>query len=59
MSVVGKSEMKPTVSDITAFEPPGSGSDLMVGSSVAKSVSSASTEAPVSALNRVDLPALV
>jgi hypothetical protein len=59
ISVVGRSEMKPTVSDRTAFEPPGSGKALMVGSSVANSVPSASTEAPVSTLNSVDLPALV
>ena len=51
--------MKPTVSDKTAFEPPGSDKARMVGSSVANSVFSASTEAPVSALNSVDLPALV
>ncbi len=59
MSVVGRSEMKPTVSDSTALEPPGSDRARMVGSSVANSMLSASTEAPVSALNKVDLPALV
>ncbi|GBF26817.1 hypothetical protein MnTg02_01858 [bacterium MnTg02] len=59
ISGVGKPEIKPTVSEIIALVPPGSRISRMVGSSVAKSKSSAGTFAPVSALKSVDLPALV
>ena len=55
----GRSEMKPTVSDRMTRRPPGSSTARIVGSSVAKSMSFASTAAPVSRLNSVDLPALV
>ncbi len=59
MSVVGKSEMKPTVSDRIAEPPWGSLMRRMVGSSVANSMSAAITSARVSRLNRVDFPAFV
>ena len=55
----GRSEMKPTVSDRIARRPPGSSIARIVGSSVANSMSLASTSEPVSRLNSVDLPALV
>jgi hypothetical protein len=55
----GNSLMKPTVSDRITLRPEGSSVPRSVGSSVAKSWFSANTPAPVSALNRVDLPALV
>ena len=58
-SWVGRSEMKPTVSERIALSNPGSAISRIVGSSVANSRSSASTSARVSRLNRVDLPALV
>jgi hypothetical protein len=58
-SVVGRSEMKPTVSDRITSVPSGSFTARMVGSSVAKSMSLAITSAPVRRLKSVDLPALV
>ena len=58
-SWVGRSEMKPTVSDRIALSKPGSRISRIVGSSVANSRFSANTLRPVSRLNRVDLPALV
>ena len=51
--------MKPTVSERMMRRPLASFSPRMVGSSVANSMSFASTVAPVSRLNSVDLPALV
>jgi hypothetical protein len=51
--------MKPTVSDRITLRPEGSVTPRIVGSSVAKSMSLASTSAPVMRLNSVDLPALV
>ena len=51
--------MKPTVSERIALRPSGSAMARMVGSSVAKSMSLASTPDPVSRLKSVDLPALV
>ena len=59
MSCVGRSEMKPTVSDMIALSTPGKWMARMVGSSVAKSRSSAITVAPVKRLNSVDFPAFV
>ena len=58
-SVVGRLRMKPTVSLSRAFRREGSRMARTVGSRVANSRSSASTPAPVSRLNSVDLPALV
>ena len=58
-SCVGRSEMKPTVSDRIALRPDGSSICRTVGSSVANSWSAATTEARVKRLNRVDFPALV
>ena len=58
-SVVGKSEMKPTVSDKMTRNPLGSSTARNVGSRVAKSMSAESTLARLSRLNSVDLPALV
>ena len=58
-SMVGRSEMKPTVSDRIAVSPCGSLIAREVGSSVANSRFSAKTPAAVMRLNRVDLPALV
>ena len=57
--MVGRSEMKPTVSDRIAEPPCGSLIRRMVGSRVANSMSAATTSARVSRLNRVDLPAFV
>ena len=58
-SWVGKSDTKPTVSDKIALSTPGRLICRIVGSSVAKSKSSAITVAPVMRLNNVDFPALV
>ena len=58
-SSVGRSEMKPTVSETTIRRPRGSAILRMVVSRVANKASSAATPAAVSRLNRVDLPALV
>ena len=58
-SSCGRLEMKPTVSDRIAGRPPGSLRRRMVGSSVANSMSLATTSDWVSRLKRVDLPALV
>jgi GTPase len=55
----GRRRMKPTVSVSRSVRPSGSTSWRVVGSRVAKSLSAASTCAPVSWLRRVDLPALV
>ncbi len=57
--VVGRSEMKPTVSDRIRRRPLSSRTSRMVGSSVTKTWSCAATAAPVSRLKSVDLPALV
>ena len=55
----GRFEIKPTVS-VRRIEPPSFKlSLLVVGSRVAKSLSSTKTSAPVSALSRVDFPAFV
>ena len=51
--------INPTVSVSNTLSPQGSSSFLVVGSSVANSLSSERTPAPVSALSNVDLPALV
>ena len=51
--------MKPTVSVMMTSRSSGKRSRRLVGSSVAKSLSSASTSLWVSALSSVDLPALV
>ncbi len=59
ISMVGRSEMKPTVSDRIAEPPCGSLISRMVGSRVANSMSAAITCERVRRLNRVDLPALV
>jgi hypothetical protein len=59
MSEVGRSEMKPTVSDRMILRPCGSWITRMVGSSVAKSRSLASTPGAAQRLKSVDLPALV
>ena len=57
---VGRSEMKPTVSERIALRPDGSFSRRMVGSRVANSmVRRRRTSARVRRLNSVDLPALV
>jgi hypothetical protein len=56
-SSCGRSEMKPTVSDRIAGRPSGSFRVRRVGSSVANSMSSATTWAWVRRLNSVDLPA--
>mmetsp|Transcript_18724 Transcript_18724/g.31455 ORF Transcript_18724/g.31455 Transcript_18724/m.31455 type:complete len:208 (-) Transcript_18724:173-796(-) len=58
-SCVGSFEMNPTVSDTSTSLPAGRVSLLVVGSRVAKSLSSASTWALVRLLRSVDLPALV
>ena len=59
-SCVGSFWMNPTVSVSSAALPPGKpGRRLVVGSSVANGASSASAVAPVKALSRLDLPALV
>ena len=58
-SSVGKFEIKPTVSDIITSGPVSSSTRRIVGSKVAKSISFATTLAPVSRLNSVDFPALV
>ena len=55
----GSLRMKPTVSLSNAFWLVGNRRRRVVGSSVAKSLSSLNTSAPVSLLSRVDLPALV
>jgi hypothetical protein len=57
--MVGKSEMKPTVSDRITVSPCGSLIAREVGSRVANSMFSASTSAAVRRLKSVDLPALV
>ena len=59
ISMVGRSEMKPTVSERIAAPPCGSFISRIVGSSVANSMSAATTSARVRRLNSVDLPALV
>jgi len=59
ISMVGRSEMKPTVSDRMICAPCGRLTARNVGSSVANSLSADSTLALVSWLNSVDLPALV
>ncbi|MND09479.1 hypothetical protein D3C83_328400 [compost metagenome] len=51
--------MKPTVSTIMTLSPLGKRSALVVGSRVAKSLSSTNTPARVSRFISVDLPALV
>ena len=51
--------MKPTVSSSTISRSAGNRIRRTVGSSVANSLSSASTVLPVTVLSRVDLPALV
>jgi len=51
--------MKPTVSLSKTFWLVGKRNRRVVGSSVANKVSSASTDAPVSLFNSVDLPAFV
>ncbi len=51
--------MNPTVSVMMTSRSRGKRSLRLVGLSVAKSLSSASTSEPVSAFRRVDLPALV
>ncbi len=51
--------MKPTVSDRITRRPDGRSSPRIVGSNVANNWSRATTAEPVSALNSVDLPALV
>ncbi len=56
---VGRSLMKPTVSDKITSVPSGRLTARIVGSSVAKSMSLAITSAPVRWLNSVDFPALV
>jgi hypothetical protein len=56
---VGRRRMKPTVSVASRVRPSGSRNWRVVGSSVAKSLSTARTWAPVSLLRREDLPALV
>ena len=58
-SIVGRSEMNPTVSDKMMRRALGSFTSRIVGSSVANTWSMASTPAPVMRLNSVDLPALV
>src|SRR5258708_6404031 len=58
-SVVGNRCTKPTVSVSKNSCPPASRMRRVVGSSVAKSLSSASTPDPASAFSSVDLPALV
>ena len=55
----GRLRMNPTVSVRSNFVPLGVVNWRVVGSSVAKSLSSDSTSAPVSAFKSVDLPALV
>ena len=55
----GRSRMKPTVSVMITSRSRGKRSRRLVGSSVAKSLSSASTAESVSALSSVDLPAFV
>ncbi len=57
--MVGRSEMKPTVSDTITLAPAGKATARNVGSSVANSMSACSTLARVSRLNSVDFPALV
>jgi GTP-binding GTPase Middle Region/GTP-binding GTPase N-terminal len=56
---VGRSVMKPTVSIRAASPSDGKTSLRIVGSRVANGMSLANTSAPVSRLNRVDLPELV
>jgi hypothetical protein len=58
-SMVGKSEMKPTVSESMTRLPCGRSTARNVGSSVANSMSADRTAADVIRLNSVDLPALV
>ena len=58
-SMVGRSEMKPTVSERMIFAPCGSAAARSVGSNVANSISAESTLAAVMRLNTVDFPALV
>jgi len=58
-SIVGRSEMKPTVSDRMALTPRGSSTARSVGSSVANSMSADRTVAAVSRLKSVDFPAFV
>ena len=57
--VCGRFEIKPTVSVSRIKEPSAKASFLVVGSSVAKSLSSTNTSAPVRAFSRLDFPALV
>ena len=56
---VGKSEMKPTVSDKIAVWPLGRSNIRCVVSSVANNISFATTSPSVTILNKEDLPALV
>ncbi|CFS08108.1 Uncharacterised protein [Mycobacterium tuberculosis] len=56
---VGRCRTKPTVSVSTTGLPSPNSARLVVGSRVANSASCTSTPAPVSALSRLDLPALV
>src|SRR5581483_4313890 len=58
-SVCGRLRMNPTVSDISTFHREGSVTARMVGSRVANIFDEARTADWVSALNKVDLPALV
>ena len=58
-SVCGRLRMNPTVSESKTLRREGSVTERMVGSSVANIRGEASTVARVSALNSVDLPALV
>jgi hypothetical protein len=57
--VLGSSRMKPTVSAMMISRSRGKRRRRVVGSRVAKSLSSASTSLPVRVLSSVDLPALV
>ena len=57
--MVGRSDMKPTVSDRIAVRPEGKTKRRIVGSRVANSISPAGTEDRVNRLNSVDFPALV
>ena len=59
MSVVGSFWMNPTVSVTVISRPSGSSNLRVVESSVANSLSYASTSAFVSRLSRLDLPAFV
>src|SRR5204863_6791401 len=58
-NVCGRLRMNPTVSDSSTFLFEGNSTARIVGSSVANIFEEASTPDCVSALNKVDLPALV